>query len=259
MNHPTGLALVTGASTGIGYELAQRCAEDGYDLLIVADEPEIHEAADRIRAKGASVVAAELDLSTEDGVFALLQHIKRPVDLLLANAGRGLGHTFLDQDIPEIRRVIDTNITGTILLLHAIGNHMRRQRGGRILLTGSIAGFMPGSYQAVYNATKAFVDSFSWALRDELKNTGITVTCLMPGPTDTAFFDRVEMLDTDVGQDDGKDDPAEVAKLGYEAMMAGEAGAVTGLSNKVQAALAHVMPKGMLARQHRKMAKPHDE
>lgn len=259
MSAGKGLAVVTGASTGIGYELASCCAEDGYDLIIVADEPDIHAAADRLAAGGRRVQGLQLDLATPDGVIALLDAIDRPVDLLLANAGRGLGHAFLDQDIADIRHVIDTNVTGTVLLVHGIGRRMREQGSGRILLTGSIAGFIPGSYQAVYNATKAFVDSFAWALRDEVQDTGITITCLMPGPTDTEFFDRADMLDTDVGEDDGKDDPRMVARSGYDAMMAGEAGVVTGLSNKVQAALAHVTPAAMLARQHRKMAKPHDE
>src|SRR5690606_14029648 len=127
-------------------ELARNCVEDGYDVLIVADEPAIHEAAAQLGASGASVVALELDLATEAGVWALIQQIDRPVDLLLANAGRGLGHAFLDQDIADIRRVIDTNITGTVLLVHAIAEQMRSRGSGRILLTGSIAGFMPGSY-----------------------------------------------------------------------------------------------------------------
>lgn len=259
MPEAKGFAVVTGASTGIGFELARNCVEDGYDLLIVADETAIHEAAAQLGASGASVVALEMDLATEAGVAALIQQLDRPVDLLLANAGRGLGHAFLDQEVADIRRVIDTNITGTVLLVHAIAGQMRSRGSGRILLTGSIAGFMPGSYQAVYNGTKAFIDSFSWALRDELQDSGVTITCLMPGPTDTEFFDRADMLDTDVGEDDSKDDPVDVARSGYKAMMAGEAGVVTGLSNKLQAALAHVTPSAMLARRHRKMAKPHDE
>lgn len=133
---------------------------------------------------------------------------------------------------------------------------MRARNRGRILLTGSIAGFMPGSFQAVYNASKAFIDSFSWALRNELQDSEVTVTCLMPGPTDTAFFDRADMEDTKVGADPDKADPAAVARTGFEAMMKGEAGVVSGFSNKIQAAMAHLVPAGMLAEQHRKMAAP---
>jgi short-subunit dehydrogenase len=252
-----GLAVVTGASSGIGFELARCCAGDGYDLVIAADEPAIVEAARVLASTGVSVTPLEVDLATEAGVEALHAACRgRPVDLLLANAGRGLGHAFLDQDWREVRRVIDTNITGTMALVQRIGRDMRSAGQGRILLTGSIAGFMPGSYQAVYNGTKAFIDSFSWALRDELKGTGVTVTCLMPGPTDTRFFERAHMLDTKVGADDGKASAAGVARDGYAAMLKGESGVVSGWSNKIQAALAHVMPSGLLAQRHRKMAAP---
>ena len=165
-------AIVTGASTGIGLELAKCCAREGFDLLIAADEPEIEGVADDIRKLGANVEAVEADLSTTEGVDRLYAAIKgRPVDALLANAGRGLGHAFLDQDFKRARLVIDTNVTGTVYLIHKIGNDMRRRNAGRILITGSIAGFIPGSFQAVYNGTKAFLDSFSFALREELRDT----------------------------------------------------------------------------------------
>ena len=120
---------------------------------------------------------------------------------MLANAGHGLGRGFLDQNFEDVRHVIDTNVTGTVYLVQLVGRSMRSRGRGRILLTGSIAGFMPGTYQAVYNATKAFVDSFSFALRAELKDTGVTVTCLMPGATETDFFERADMLDTAVGRE----------------------------------------------------------
>jgi uncharacterized protein len=152
--------------------------------------------------------------------------------------------------------VIDTNITGTLYLIHRIGNDMRRRSNGRILITGSIAGFMPGTFQAVYNGTKAFIDSFSLALRNELKEAGISVTCLMPGVTETEFFSRADMLDTQVGAQEHKADPAEVARIGFNAMMAGDGDVVAGLKNKLQAAAAHVTPSEVLAEQHRKMAEP---
>jgi uncharacterized protein len=154
-----------------------------------------------------------------------------------------------------MRAVIDTNITGTVYLIHKVGNDMRRRNAGRILITGSIAGFTPGSFQAVYNGSKAFLDSFSFALREELRDTRITVTCLMPGATETEFFRRADMMDTKVGTEK-KDDPAEVARAGFEAMMKGEGDIVTGLKNKVQSATANVMPASVLARRHRKMAEP---
>ena len=178
-----------------------------------------------------------------------------PVDALLANAGHGLGYGFLDQEFEAIRHVIDTNVTGTLYLIHMVGRAMRARGQGRILITGSIAGFMPGTSQAVYGATKAFIDSFSWALRTELKDTGVTVTCLMPGATETEFFARADMLDTKVGQQ-AKDDPADVAQVGFDAMMRGDGDVVSGWKNKLQAAVANVTPANILAEQHRKLAEP---
>jgi short-subunit dehydrogenase len=251
-----GLALVTGASSGIGYHLAKQCAEHGYDLVIAADEPEIADAAREFERKGVQVEAVEADLSTVDGVDRLYAAAKgRPVELLLANAGRGLGHGFLDQDFAAARRVLDTNVTGTIYLIHRVGRDMRRAGRGKILITGSVAGFIPGSYQAVYNGTKAFLDSFSFALRAELEGSGVSVTCLMPGATETEFFARADMLDTKVGAGK-KDDPADVAKIGFDAMMRGDGDIVSGWKNKLQTALASITPAGVLAAQHRKMAAP---
>jgi short-subunit dehydrogenase len=177
------------------------------------------------------------------------------VDTLLANAGRGLGKGFLDQDFDDVMRVINTNITGTLYLVQKVGRDMRARGAGRILITGSIAGFLPGTYQAVYNGTKAFLDSFSFALRHEIKDSGVTVTCLMPGATETDFFERADMLDTKVGQAK-KDDPADVAKTGFDAMMRGDGDVVTGWQNKLQTAIASVTPAGILAARHASMAAP---
>ena len=250
------LALVTGASTGIGYELAKCCAQNGFDLLIAADEERVAQAADNLRAFGGTVTGVIADLATCQGVDKLIEALQdRPVDALLANAGRGLGKAFLDQDFDQARRVVDTNITGTIYLIHRIGRQMRDAGQGRILITGSIAGFMPGTYQAVYNGTKAFLDSFAFAIRHELKGSGVSVTCLMPGATETDFFERADMLDTKVGTEK-KDDPAMVARQGFDAMMKGQGDVVTGWMNKLQSAIALIMPSDMLAEQHRKMAEP---
>lgn len=252
-----GLAVVTGASTGIGLELARCCAADGFDLIVCAEEPQIQAAANQLRQGGATVTAVQADLSTRDGVGQLLEAIgDRPVAALLANAGVGLGDGFLDQDIRAALNVVNVNIGGTIALIHAVGRRMRAAGEGRILITGSVAGFMPGSYQAVYNGTKAFLDSFAYALRDELKDTGVTVTCLMPGPTDTEFFDRAEMEDTLVGKDDDKADPKDVARAGFKAMMDGDSGVTPGFMNKVQTVFAGLLPEPMVARMHRRLAKP---
>lgn len=251
-----GIAVVTGASSGIGYELAILCAKDGYDLVVAADDPKIQEAAAYFRTFGGAVDVLYTDLATEIGVQQLIALVgNRPVDLLLANAGHGLGKGFLDQDLEAIAHVIDTNIMGTVYLIHHIGRQMRQRGTGRILITGSIAGLMPGTYQAVYNGTKAFIDSFSFALRAELKNTGVTVTCLMPGATDTEFFERADMTDTKVGTG-SKQSPDDVARIGYDSMMRGDGDVVSGWQNKLRAAISSITPSGVLAEMHRGMAEP---
>jgi short-subunit dehydrogenase len=250
------LALVSGASTGIGYELAKCCAENGYDLVIAADEPAIHDAAAKLASGRARVLPVEADLATPAGVDRFYAAVQgRPVSVLIANAGRGLGHAFLDQDWRDIQRVIETNVTGTLYLVHKVAQEMRARGDGKILITGSIAGLMPGTFQAVYNGTKALLDSFAYALRAELKDSGVTVTCLMPGATETDFFERADMMDTKVGTDK-KQPPAEVAKVGFEALMKGEGEVVAGWGNKLRAAISHIVPQGVLAEQHRKMAAP---
>jgi short-subunit dehydrogenase len=250
------LAVVTGASSGIGFELASLCAENGYDLLIAADEASIHEAGLLLEKSGGRVDPLQVDLSTIEGVDKLYAAIQgRPVAALLANAGRGLGHAFLDQNFNDIRHVIDTNVTGTLYLIHKVGRDMRARGTGRILITGSIAGFMPGTYQAVYNGTKALLDSFSFALRAELKDSGVTVTCLMPGATETEFFERADLMDTKVGVSE-KQPASEVAKVGFEAMQRGDGDVIAGWNNKLRAAIANLIPNEALAEQHRKMAEP---
>jgi short-subunit dehydrogenase len=251
-------AVVTGASTGIGFELASIAAESGYDLLVVADEPLIDAAAADFKRHGVEVQSVEADLATIEGVDRLLAAAAgRRIDVLCANAGRGLGHGFLEQEVADWRRVIDTNITGTLYLLQKVVADMVARDDGKVLITGSIAGFIPGSFQAVYNGTKAFIDSFADALRNEIKDAeGVTITTLMPGPVETEFFARADMLDTSVGASDTKSDPADVARDGWDAMMKGHAHIVSGWKNKVQAAVAHVAPAAVLAERHRKMAEP---
>jgi short-subunit dehydrogenase len=250
------LAVVTGASTGIGYELARCCAENDFDLLIAADENEIEKAAEHFRDLGANVQAVKTDLATIEGVETLYASTKgRQIDALLANAGIGLGQGFLDQNFNDIIRVIDTNITGTLYLIHKIARDMRSKQSGRILITGSVAGFTPGAFQAVYHGTKAFIDSFSHALRNELKDSGVTVTCLMPGATETEFFDRAGIADTQVGRAK-KDNPADVAEAGFQAMMDGEGDIVYGWQNKLETSMANVTPAETLAERTRKQYEP---
>lgn len=247
-------AIVTGASSGIGRELAKLASADGYELLLAADTPFVDNGAEL----GGAVETLEVDLSTIEGVDRLLDAAGgRQVDLLCANAGHGLGHAFLDQQVSDWRHVIDTNVTGTIYLLQKVLPAMVARNDGKVLVTGSIAGFIPGSFNAVYNGTKAFVDNFTDALRNELKESdGVTLTTLMPGPVETEFFHRGDMDDTSVGQSESKSDPADVAKDGYDALMAGKASIVSGWKNKIQQAMANVTPAAILAEQHRKMAEP---
>jgi short-subunit dehydrogenase len=250
------LAVVTGASSGIGFELAKQCAAHGYDLIVAADRP-LQSAMEQLQSYGTEVNGLEVDLAQPDGIATLYSLIDgNPVNVLIANAGHGLGKAFLDQEFEDIKHVVNTNVTGTLELIHTIGIDMRSRNSGRILITGSIAGFQPGTFQAVYNGTKAFIDSFAAALRNELKDTGVSVTCLMPGVTDTEFFERADLMDTKMGTQENKADPAEVAKIGFEAMMDGEADVIAGLKNKLMVAASAVTPASILAEQHRKLAEP---
>lgn len=251
-------AIITGASTGIGFALAHIAADEGYDLLVVADEPLIDAAAADLRAKGIDVRSIEADLATMEGVDRLIEAANgRRVDVLCANAGVGTGGPFLDQEVIKWRRAIDTNVTGTLYLLQTVLRDMVARNDGRILVTGSIADYIPGTFNAVYNGTKALVDNVTEAIRNEIKDAeGVTLTTLMPGPTDTEFFARADLLDTDVGQDPKKADPAKVARDGWDAMMAGKGHIVSGWKNKAQVAAARVVPQAVLAEQHRKMAEP---
>ncbi len=256
------MAVVTGASSGIGRELAAQFAEHGYDVLITAEDAEIGLAADDLRQRfGVTVIPVRADLADYDGVEQLWGAVVatgRTVDAVALNAGRGIGGDFVRQTpLEDELNVIALNVTSTVHLAKRILPDMVARGQGRVLVTSSIASMMPGTYQAVYNASKSFVQSFAEALRAELKDTGVTVTSLMPGPTETEFFDRADMKDTPVGASEHKDDPAQVARQGFDALMKGEEKVVGGsLMTKVQAATSKVTPDKIKAKMHGKMAEP---
>src|SRR3954468_10695827 len=262
MNHQQQrpFAVVTGASSGIGFELAKVFAENGFDLLITAEDEEIETAHRELNQIAANVECAREDLSTEEGVQRLYERIKasgRPVDAIALNAGIGAGGDFArETDLRKELRLIDLNALPPVQLCKLVARDMVARDEGRILFTSSIASTMPGSFQAVYNASKSFVQSFALALRNELKDTGVTVTALMPGPTDTEFFERAEMLDTKVGAGD-KDDPADVAREGFDALMEGKERVVSAsLTTKLQGHGSRLMPDRVKAAMHRRMAEP---
>ena len=253
------VALVTGASSGIGLELAKQFAEHDFDLIVTAEDEGIETAAQELAASGVNAQAVRVDLAAERGVEELWSRVGtagRPLDAAALNAGVGAGGAFVDNELADELRLIDLNVRSTVHLAKYVVRDMVTRDRGRLLLTSSIASTMPGAFQAVYNASKSFVQSFALALRNELKDTGVSVTSLMPGPTDTEFFERADMLDTKVGSGD-KDDAAEVARQGFEALMNGDERVVAGsLTNKLQAAGGRLMPDGAKAALHRRMAEP---
>jgi short-subunit dehydrogenase len=257
------LAVVTGASSGIGFELAKQFVKNGFDVLIAAEDEGIGRAATELQGEDGEAVIAphRVDLATYGGVeelYGVIKSLGRPVDAIALNAGRGAGGDFArDTDLQDELNIIDVNVTSTVHLAKRVLPDMIARGAGKVLFTSSIASTMPGSYQAVYNASKAFVQSFSEAIRNELKDTGVTVTALMPGPTDTNFFERADMLDTKVGTTDSQDDPADVAKQGFEALMKGKDHVVAAsFMNKAQATAGRLIPDKVKAQMHRKMAEP---
>jgi short-subunit dehydrogenase len=258
--HTRPLAVVTGASSGIGFELARQFAEHGYDLIIAAEDSAINAAAQQLQ-NGAAVEAVQVDLATADGVEELYQRIRAhgdQVDAVALNAGIGMGGDFATEtDLNQELKLVDLNVRSTVHLAKRVVGDMVKRGSGKVLFTSSIASTMPGTYQAVYNASKSFVQSFALALRAELKDTGVTITSLMPGPTETEFFERADMMDTKIGASDSKDDPADVAKDGFEALMAGKERVVShSLSTKAQGRGSRLMPDGVKAKLHEKMAEP---
>ncbi|MFG3385279.1 SDR family NAD(P)-dependent oxidoreductase [Streptomyces rochei] len=251
------LALITGASSGIGYELARLFAEHGHDLVVNAEDERLEHAARRLRETGVEVRAVRADLRTADGVDRLVAALTGlTVDVAALNAGVGQGGAFVDTDPRDDQSVIDLNVSSTVRLAKPLLRDMVARGVGRLMFTSSVAATMPGSFQSVYNASKSFVQSFAQALQEEVADTGVTVTSFMPGPTETDFFRRAGMTDTKVGTMN-KDDPAQVARQAYDAVMKGRGKLVTGSAKtKAQGVADKVLPDRVKAAVHRRMAEP---
>src|SRR4051812_48895126 len=255
------LAMITGASSGIGLELAKQFAQHGFDLIVNAEHTGIDTAAAKLRAEGAEVIAVQADLRTPEGIQQLWTRVLatgRPLEAAALNAGVCRGGAFVDTDWADDLEILQLNVVATTALLKLVLVEMTGRNTGRVLVTSSIASTMPGSFQAVYNASKSYLQSLTEAVQNELKDTDVTITSLMPGPTDTEFFTRADMDDTPVGQG-SKDDPAQVAEQGFQALMAGEKKLTAGsVKTKAQGLANKVLPDSLKGEAHRKMAEPQD-
>ncbi len=264
MDKPNQYALITGATSGIGYELAKLLAEDGYNLVITSRDENIAEekAQEFEQAYGVEVTTIVTDLFESDAASKLYDEIKSKgitIDVLVNDAGQGQYGEFADTDIKREIAIIQLNIISLVTLTKLFLKDMLSRGEGKILNLGSIAGKIPGPYQAVYHGTKAFVNSFTEAVRSEVKDSGVTLTVLLPGATDTDFFNKADMLGAKNVQDSKLDDPAKVAKDGYEALMKGDDKVTSGFKNKMQVAMGDVMPDDMVADNIRKQQAPKEQ
>ena len=258
------LAVVTGASSGIGYFLAKELAGRGYDLVVCSAGIRLEQATADFRALGVEVTEVSADLATREGVDQLWDSVLgagRPVDIACINAGVGVGGLFAETDLDEELNMVELNCASTVHLAKHVVKHMLELNSGKILFTASIAGEMVAPREAVYAATKAFVLSFAHSVRYELRDSGVSVTALQPGPTDTDFFHRAGMDDTEVGSK-GKSEsqPEDVARQGIEALFAGKEHVyAASFKTKMEGMMANVMPGDAKGAMHEKMAKPLSE
>jgi short-subunit dehydrogenase len=257
---PRPFAVVTGGSSGIGLELARQFCENGYDVLIAAEDAGITSAQRELAELGTEVEAIRVDLAKYEGVEELYRRIQaagRPLDAIAINAGVGVGGDFARQTALEDElNLIQLNVTSVVHLAKRVVKDMVARQGGRILITSSIASFLPSPFEAVYGASRAFVQSFAESLRAELKDAGITVTSLLPGPTETNFFHRADMDDTKAGRKK-KDDPALVAKQGFKALMNGEEKVIAGApTNKLYGLMGRVLPERVKSALHWRLSVP---
>jgi len=256
--------LITGATSGIGYELAKLFAADKYNLIIVSrNQQELYNKAAEFKQHGIEVIPIAQDLFDPGNAFAVYEEVKAlgiPVEILVNDAGQGVYGLFSETDIDRELDIIDLNVSSLVILTKLFLKEMLSRNSGKILNLASVASKSPGPWQSVYHGTKAFVLSFTEAIREELKDTGVSVTALMPGVTDTDFFNKADMLESKAVQDkSAMADPADVAKDGYDALMAGQDKVISGFKNKVQVSLGNLMPDSSLAHQIAEQQKPVDE
>ena len=254
------LALVTGASSGIGRELAKQFAEHGFDLIVAAENVELDDAVEELRSMGAVVAPVSVDLTERADVERLVAAYRgsgRPLDAAALNAGVGVGGAFVETDLDAELNLVELNCASTVHLAKRVAQDMVARGEGRILFTSSVASQAPEPFQTVYAASKAFVQFLALGLREELIDTGVTVTALLPGPTDTEFFDRADLTDTRLGASEHKDDPAQVARQGFEGLMKGEASVFAGsVTSKLMGKLSAVLPDALAGKSHKPMTRP---
>ena len=257
-------ALITGATSGIGYELAKLFAKDGYNLVIVArNQQELDNKATEFSTEySVGVITIAKDLSLENSPFEVYDEVRAKgidIEVLVNNAAQGQYGKFVETDIQRELEMIRLNIVGYLVLSKLFLQEMVARDRGKILQVASIGGKLPGPMQSVYHATKAFIVSHTDALVNELKDTNITITSLMPGPTDTDFFNKAGMEDTKMVQEGSLSDPAKVAKDGYEALMKGKDYVISGVKNKIQVASAEILPDSVAAKQVEKQMEPSEK
>lgn len=255
-------ALITGATSGIGYELAKLFAKDGYNLVMVArGQDGLDKTAEELKEYGIEVIGISKDLFNREASFEVYDEVKAKgiePDVLVNNAGQGVYGEFVDTDLNRELDIIQLNTASLIVLTKQFLKDMVSRGSGRILNVASIASKVPGPFQSVYHGTKAFVLSFTEAIRNEVKDTGVTITALMPGATETDFFNKADMENSKMVQEGKLDDPEDVAKDGYEALMKGDDKVISGLKNKAMVAMSNITPDAMVAQMMHKQQEPVD-
>lgn len=261
MKEQKNYALVTGGTSGIGYELVKLLAADGYNLIIVArHENDLIRVANEIKENfSVDVVSIAKDLFDPENAFELHNQVKTKnlrVDILINDAGQGVYGEFKDTDVRRELDIINLNISSLVVLTKLFLKDMLDQDRGKIMNLSSIASKAPGPWQSVYHGTKAFVQSFTEAVRSEVKDTNITLTALLPGATDTDFFNKADMQRSKIVQEEKLDDPAKVAEDGYQAMMKGEDKVISGWKNKMQVSMANMSTDSSAAEKMKKQQEP---